>query len=51
MANHSVYALSIHPSGGIHHMVQHRLAGHPVQHLGQGGFHAGALTGGQDYYV
>ena len=29
-------------------VVNHRHAGHPVQHLGQVGLHAGPLAGGED---
>ena len=51
VTNHRVNFLRAQLFCGINHMVQHGFTRHRMQHLGQGGFHAGALACGQDHNV
>jgi hypothetical protein len=46
-AEHHHDALGRERGRGVEHMVEHRFAGHFVQHLGSRRFEAGSLAGGQ----
>ncbi|MNO05134.1 hypothetical protein D3C81_2263980 [compost metagenome] len=45
--NH-VNTLWLKLAGAVDNMAEHGIAGHRVQHLGQGRTHAGALAGGEN---